>query len=138
MSRSRPTWSASLEGVVSILSATDAEAPGRARQVATVGNEGMVGLLAFMGATSTPVRAFAQVLGETLRMPADAFREAATQLGPFSRLHDASGGLHRVPPRPHPGAGPNGPRVRLMHLLPRHLRIVRPHARQAATSSSPL
>lgn len=43
-------------------------------EAATVGNEGMVGLAVFLGADTSPHRAFAQVPGEALRATADVFR----------------------------------------------------------------
>lgn len=70
-----------LDGVCSILS-VDAE--GRAVEVATVGNEGMVGLPVFLGATSSPGLAFSQIPGQALRMDAASFRELVT---PGTPLH---------------------------------------------------
>ncbi len=51
----------------------------------TIGNEGMVGLPAFLGAGTSPLTTFAQVEGEALRLAAATLRELA---GPGSRLHD--------------------------------------------------
>jgi CRP-like cAMP-binding protein len=72
-----------------VLSLVSQMADGRGVEVATVGNEGMVGLPVFLQATATSAhRAFAQMPGEGLRMPAASFSEflASSQ----------NGGLHRV------------------------------------------
>lgn len=58
-------------------------------EVATVGNEGMVGIPLFLGAEVTPGTSFSQVPGDALRMPADAFRKAIANDGPFTKI------LHR-------------------------------------------
>jgi CRP-like cAMP-binding protein len=58
-------------------------------EVATVGNEGMVGLPLFLGATMTPGQAFAQVPGAALRMSAAAFVKAVNGSGALSSV------LHR-------------------------------------------
>lgn len=57
-------------------------------EVATVGNEGMVGVPVLLGATSMPVRAIVQVPGHGLRMDADEFR---AQLRGDSLLHEIFG-----------------------------------------------
>lgn len=44
-------------------------------EVATVGNEGMIGLPLFLGSDTTPGRAFSQVPGRAYRLPAPQFRE---------------------------------------------------------------
>src|SRR5215210_281495 len=54
-----------LNGVVSLMTIM---ADGSAIEVATVGNEGMIGLPAFLGAGSMPGQALAQVPGEALWM----------------------------------------------------------------------
>jgi CRP-like cAMP-binding protein len=46
-------------------------------QVGTVGREGMVGLTAFLGVDSLPVRMLVQVPGGARRMPADVFADGA-------------------------------------------------------------
>jgi CRP-like cAMP-binding protein len=69
------------EGVVSLVHFS---AEGTAVEVATIGNEGMVGLPVFLGAESTPSQALAQVPGAALRMPAAVFRRAVP---PGSPLH---------------------------------------------------
>ena len=48
---------------------------GLAVEIGTVGNEGMVGLSVFLGDETSPYRGFAQVPGESLRMPAEDFKE---------------------------------------------------------------
>ncbi|TMB27648.1 MAG: Crp/Fnr family transcriptional regulator [Chloroflexi bacterium] len=73
-------------GVLSLITVLE---NGTGVEVATVGNEGMVGLPAFLGARSIPGRAFAQVPGEALRLKATTFRE---QVRPDDALHDL---LHR-------------------------------------------
>jgi CRP-like cAMP-binding protein len=45
-------------------------------EVATVGNEGMVGLPVFLGTSRVPLTAFMQVAGTVLRMPSQALRDA--------------------------------------------------------------
>jgi CRP-like cAMP-binding protein len=69
------------EGVVSLVHFS---AEGTAVEVATIGNEGMVGLPVFLGAESAPGQALAQVPGAALRMPAAVFRRAVP---PGSPLH---------------------------------------------------
>jgi CRP-like cAMP-binding protein len=59
-----------LEGVVSLISTL---ADGTQVEVATIGQEGMVGLPLFLRATTIPFTAFVQVPGAALRMEAAAF-----------------------------------------------------------------
>lgn len=54
-------------------------------EIATVGNEGMVGLPLFLGANSIPAEAFCQVAGQVVRLPADVLRQEASTGG---ALHD--------------------------------------------------
>jgi CRP-like cAMP-binding protein len=61
------------EGVCSLVGIMD---DGTIVEVATVGNEGMVGVPVFLGAQSVSVEAMVQVPGAGLRLPADAFRAA--------------------------------------------------------------
>ncbi|MEH1890645.1 MAG: Crp/Fnr family transcriptional regulator [Nostoc sp.] len=69
-------------GVASMLTVlTD----GSAIEVATVGNEGMVGLPVFLGADRIPGECFIQVPGYGLRMRVDAFKTHVTASSP---LHD--------------------------------------------------
>jgi CRP-like cAMP-binding protein len=48
---------------------------GRIVEIATVGNEGMIGIPVFLGAWSTPGRTFCHVPGDLLRMRAADFRQ---------------------------------------------------------------
>jgi CRP-like cAMP-binding protein len=61
----------------SVLSIVATMRDGPAVEVATVGKEGMLGLPLFLGVDSTPVKAFAQVPGKTLRMRAHTFQRHA-------------------------------------------------------------
>jgi CRP-like cAMP-binding protein len=75
-----------VSGVLSLISQMQ---DGRGIEVATIGNEGMVGLPVFLQAPITSAhRAFSQIPGESLRMTA----------GDFSEFLNGSrdGGLHRV------------------------------------------
>jgi CRP-like cAMP-binding protein len=54
-------------------------------EIATVGNEGMVGLPTFLGANSIPGEAFCQVAGQAVRLPAEVLRQEASTRG---ALHD--------------------------------------------------
>lgn len=58
-------------------------------EVATIGNEGMVGLPLFLEAEQSPVILISQVPGQSLRMTAQAFETAIARASPFVRL------LHR-------------------------------------------
>lgn len=46
-------------------------------EVGLIGNEGMVGIPAFLGADRSPTKAFTQVPGDALRMRADTFKRLA-------------------------------------------------------------
>jgi CRP-like cAMP-binding protein len=70
-------------GVVSALAVMD---DGRAIEVATVGNEGMVGLPLLVGAKTAANRAMVQVPGEALRMREDALREETSRDSYLRRL----------------------------------------------------
>jgi CRP-like cAMP-binding protein len=50
-------------------------------EIATIGNEGMVGLPVYLGAVSIPQLAFCQVAGDAQRMDAEAFREYMAGVG---------------------------------------------------------
>ena len=63
-----------LRGVVSLVTTLEG---GAIVETGLVGNEGMVGLPVFLGATTSPMTAFCQVPGPALRMDAAALREAA-------------------------------------------------------------
>ena len=60
-----------LIGRVSIVVALAGDTP---VEVATVGNEGMIGVPVFLGATSASMRAFTQIPGVTARMKAARFK----------------------------------------------------------------
>lgn len=59
-----------VSGIISIVSVTRDH---REVEIATVGNEGMVGLPLFLGSRSAPEKAYAQVPGESLRIRAKIF-----------------------------------------------------------------
>jgi len=61
-----------LSGVISMLARTGEE---ESVEISTVGNEGMVGVPVFLGATTAPTFAFAQVPGFAARMAAQPFRD---------------------------------------------------------------
>ncbi|HEY7307388.1 MAG TPA: Crp/Fnr family transcriptional regulator [Bryobacteraceae bacterium] len=75
-----------INGVVSMLAHIEG---GYLIEVATVGNERMIGLPLFLGTEMTPGTSFSQVPGEALRMSANDFREAIETSGPFTKM------LHR-------------------------------------------
>ena len=71
-------------GVFSLLARM---ADGGVIETLTVGNEGMIGLPAFMGATRSPTRAICQISGWAPRLPMPALVEAAPRDGVlFDRL----------------------------------------------------
>jgi CRP-like cAMP-binding protein len=70
-------------GVVSALTVME---DGRAIEVATIGDEGMVGLPLLVGAKATPNRVIVQVPGDALRMAEDVLREEAGRDSPLRRL----------------------------------------------------
>jgi CRP-like cAMP-binding protein len=55
-------------------------------EVATVGNEGMVGLAAFLGGGSVPAQAVCQVAGPALRMSVEVLLREAAVRGPLHRI----------------------------------------------------
>lgn len=69
-------------GVVSMIATTQ---DGQRIEVGTIGNEGMVGLWAFLGADTSPLSAVVQVQGGAERIGSDEFRRAVL---PGSRTHD--------------------------------------------------
>lgn len=75
-----------IQGVVSLLATMN---DGSAVEVGTVGNEGMAGLPAFLGASRTPGRAFQQIAGSAYRLDVPALRELTPAGSPFTQL------LHR-------------------------------------------
>lgn len=60
-------------GVISLIRRME---NGAAVELATVGNEGMVGLPIFLGSGTMPITALCQVPGESLKMRAEVFRKA--------------------------------------------------------------
>lgn len=58
-------------GVASVVARMD---EGGTVEVATIGNEGVVGLGAYLGDGSSPMEVFVQIPGDAVRMRADAFR----------------------------------------------------------------
>ncbi len=67
-----------------VCSVVAAMADGRAVEVGTIGNEGMVGLPVFLGRDTVPLGTFCQVRGEAVRMRAEALR---TEVTPGDKLH---------------------------------------------------
>lgn len=53
-------------------------------EVATLGNEDMLGLPVFLGSETTPLKAIVQIPGDALRMQVDVFKGEVT---PDSSLH---------------------------------------------------
>jgi CRP-like cAMP-binding protein len=74
-----------LNGVVSILTFMK---DGTAIEIATVGNEGMVGLPVFWGADRTPLVASQQIPGESMRMDSKAFTKEIKRNGPLAAILD--------------------------------------------------
>jgi CRP-like cAMP-binding protein len=72
-----------LSGIISIVMEME---NGAQIEVATVGNEGMVGVPLFLGAETTPGRAFSQVPGQSLRVPADVFKEEVQRRGKLEHM----------------------------------------------------
>jgi CRP-like cAMP-binding protein len=70
-------------GVVSALALMQ---DGKSIEVTTIGNEGMVGLMAFLGDEESTHRQLVQVAGMAFRMEANAFRAESSRPGPFRRL----------------------------------------------------
>lgn len=70
------------KGVVSLVNIME---NGEIVEIATVGNEGMVGLPVFLGSDTIPGKAFAQVPGDGMRMKANVFKDKVT---PGSPLHN--------------------------------------------------
>ena len=70
-------------GVISALTVMD---DGRAIEVATIGDEGMVGLPLLIGAKTTGNRMIVQVPGDAMRMAEDALREEVGRDSPLRQL----------------------------------------------------
>ena len=75
-----------IKGVVSVIAPAQ---HGGAVEVATIGNEGLVGLPAFLGAQTSLMATFVQIPGPMAGMRAEALRAEAERGGPLVRL------LHR-------------------------------------------
>lgn len=73
-----------ISGVVSLVITMD---DGATAEVGIVGNEGMLGLSAFLGTESFPCQALCQYPGEAWRMPAAAFRVAVVTKTPEGQLY---------------------------------------------------
>ena len=59
---------------------------GSAIEVATIGNEGLMGMTLAIGAETSPNKVIVQVPGAALRIKANVFKEKAAQDSPFRRL----------------------------------------------------
>ena len=70
-------------GIVSLLAGANERS---SLEVGLVGNEGMVGLSAFMGMNYSLNRAVVQGVGSAMKMKATAFRKASNHGGAFNRL----------------------------------------------------
>jgi CRP-like cAMP-binding protein len=75
-----------ITGVASIVATLQ---EGGVVEVATIGNEGLVGLPVLLGAATSPMTTFLQIPGPTARLPADALRAEVARGGPLVAL------LHR-------------------------------------------
>ena len=69
-----------------VLSAMMVMLDGSAIEVATIGNEGVAGLTAFMGGETSPFQVMVQVEGRGLRMNADVFKREVNGVGALRRL----------------------------------------------------
>jgi CRP-like cAMP-binding protein len=69
-----------------VISAMTVMLDGSAIEVATIGNEGMTGLLAFVGGKNSPYEVMVQVPGDALRMRADILESESKFDGPLRRL----------------------------------------------------
>jgi CRP-like cAMP-binding protein len=72
-----------LNGIISIVAFMN---DGTGIEVATVGNEGMVGLPVFLGADKTPLVAFQQMPGESMRMESKVFSKEIKRNGPLTAI----------------------------------------------------
>src|SRR2546425_6060492 len=70
-----------VSGVMSVVIALK---NGESVEVATIGNEGMVGSAVFLGAERSPTKAFCQVAGQALKMRSDGFRRALEEHPEFA------------------------------------------------------
>src|SRR5436190_2865617 len=72
--------------ISSVLSVLVQMGNGAEVEAGMVGNEGVLGLPLFLGATTTPHRAVVQIPGASWWMPAGAFREALRRSAPLREL----------------------------------------------------
>ena len=72
--------------IAAVTSVLALSAEGAQIEVATVGNEGLIGLPVFLGAETSPAFAFAQVAGTADGMSTDVFRREAAFPGPFREV----------------------------------------------------
>lgn len=70
-------------GIVSLVTIME---DGATAEVATVGNEGMIGVPVFLGADQIPGQAFSQIPGESMRMKAQEFKTFVTPDSPLYKL----------------------------------------------------
>ncbi len=99
-----------LTGIASMLTLMKG---GKAVEVATIGNEGMVGLPLFLGVNVTPSQAFTQVPGDSIRIKAGPFQKEVARQGGFAKMLQlytqalmvqisqgmACNGIHSIPQR---------------------------------------
>lgn len=72
-----------IHGVVSLVTIME---DGVAVEIATVGNEGMIGLPVFLGSEIIPMKAFSQIPGKGMRIKADVFKDLVNQGSPLHGL----------------------------------------------------
>ena len=72
-----------LSGMISVVALM---AEGLGAEVATVGNEGMIGLPIFLGADSSPFHLMSQLSGDALRIPAEQFEALLAEQPRLSAL----------------------------------------------------
>ncbi len=72
-----------LTGIASMLTIMKG---GKAVEVATVGNEGMVGLPLFLGVNTTPSQVFTQVPGDSIRIKAGMFQKEVGRQSGFAKM----------------------------------------------------
>ncbi|NMG21338.1 Crp/Fnr family transcriptional regulator [Brasilonema bromeliae SPC951] len=70
-------------GIVSLVTIME---DGATAEIATVGNEGMIGLPVFLGTDQIPGQAFSQIPGESMRMKAEEFKTFVTPDSPLYKL----------------------------------------------------
>lgn len=70
-------------GVVSV---TSRHEDGTSIEVATIGNEAMIGLPAYLGGRSFPLRAFVQIAGEAWALPAERLQREVRTGGPLQQV----------------------------------------------------